>query len=1083
MTETSTPKVPADLELVQVRHFEAGPPAGLELVEPGETFATTKEEEWVSKKKTELTTTRQIETRVKRQVVLEDGKVVEDSGPIVTTNTSEDTEKQEHSQTEVRKLGEDEPKATAAIEGGPKEDPAPVDWVAVPNPDGVVREVKERRIVSREETEELRETEDVHHLGDISDKDFLAAVHSGQPDLRLVLREKGTEANSSLVSSGPRIVHESIKSHKVTDTEDTAAVSSVRPDGKILTETTRTTQHEEVKDEDLPIDEPDSNTLVENSQRYQKTKDQELVEYLADGVKIGQEMRYQAETMEGERHGDGLEDPHDWDSLSTRIRRARRQQQPPVAGRVPVQKPRGAEEQVGPPLDRKDALTKKPLDFDEEEETRKTETSKWLEHHFGSESTRSSRDSIDEDEPAPPSSKSFFNVTIKSQPTRVEPVISRAPMSAAQRPYPSSPEPDRVVTPVRNGYFQGITEWSERKQQEDYDRYRAPVYNGNGLAPVDRTPHRGSPVQRQTLYRVRDDLEEAMPTPPERKRAFERRQRSSQDSNRYDSGYRTHSRNEMSRDSHDEPQDEPPPDYSPPPRHTPSPSPPVVIPVPPIASKKPYQRTRFAAETTTVPAKAKHGNIIGQSIRKLVGKIRSASAERKAKQRAKRSPSPQTTYQQYNVIDNIPGATRARCRDSPEVMMADARQQHQRRGHSPVQRYYLGEDPFGGSIYGRENKYDGVKPARSSGKHRAYKHHNSSTVTGGQPSEDESRSHSTLGRFSKSTSRLVSRDTVDYSRSAQTLPRNIRTEVSHQPTPTVAALTARTAKNNHSNSTINVSIINTVAPNRPIANGGPAKPARTYKSNLARSKSFNVHAGGQEKNMYKSNPHLHRLEENPIGLKSPGLISSISRSTRDLSEQGVDEQGRVEHGYTARYVKNGNDETKKVFMKSLKERAPELYKTLQSDDEEQVRKWSPPAAYSTPVKPSRYNHGDMYEPPTRLVANDSYLAPQPIHSTVRRGSSNSTDDYSETYHTTTRNDDPKRPSVTDTVKTFTKKTVPSKDGRKVETIQSSETKSITRSRFRGEPMTSMKIIIVTELGYIYEPHPLPQCKDSICKDY
>lgn len=32
----------------------------------------------------------------------------------------------------------------------------------------------------------------------------------------------------------------------------------------------------------------------------------------------------------------------------------------------------------------------------------------------------------------------------------------------------------------------------------------------------------------------------------------------------------------------------------------------------------------------------------------------------------------------------------------------------------PVQRYYLGEDPFAGSIYGRENKYDGVKPARNS---------------------------------------------------------------------------------------------------------------------------------------------------------------------------------------------------------------------------------------------------------------------------------------------------------------------------------------------------------------------------------
>lgn len=61
-------------------------------------------EEIITKKKTELTTTRQIETRVKRQVVLEDGKVVQDSGPIVETNTTEDTDKQESKTTEVRRF-------------------------------------------------------------------------------------------------------------------------------------------------------------------------------------------------------------------------------------------------------------------------------------------------------------------------------------------------------------------------------------------------------------------------------------------------------------------------------------------------------------------------------------------------------------------------------------------------------------------------------------------------------------------------------------------------------------------------------------------------------------------------------------------------------------------------------------------------------------------------------------------------------------------------------------------------------------------------------------------------------------------
>lgn len=70
--------------------------------------------------------------------------------------------------------------------------------------------------------------------------------------------------------------------------------------------------------------------------RYIKTKDEELVEYLADGVKIGEEMRYKAETMEGEKFGDG-EDLHNWDSLSTRMRRARRQQ----AHRSHLQKAKG----------------------------------------------------------------------------------------------------------------------------------------------------------------------------------------------------------------------------------------------------------------------------------------------------------------------------------------------------------------------------------------------------------------------------------------------------------------------------------------------------------------------------------------------------------------------------------------------------------------------------------------------------------------------------------------------------------------------------------------------------------------------
>lgn len=96
-------------------------------------------------------------------------------------------------------------------------------------------------------------------------------------------------------------------------------------------------------------------SLRESSHRYAKTKDQELVEYLADGEKIGEQMRYEAINEEGDRLGDVDQlmmanvagDLAGWESLSERIRRMRdRQQQPTVAGKTLA-------------------------DFDEEERTRK----------------------------------------------------------------------------------------------------------------------------------------------------------------------------------------------------------------------------------------------------------------------------------------------------------------------------------------------------------------------------------------------------------------------------------------------------------------------------------------------------------------------------------------------------------------------------------------------------------------------------------------------------------------------------------------------------------------------------------------
>lgn len=147
--------------------------------------------------------------------------------------------------------------------------------------------------------------------------------------------------------------------------------------------------------------------------------------------------------------------PGDWDSLSDRMRKARRHQRAMQHKQQQMlllahKQSHGAANPAGTPgasaaaaaaatttTDRKDALTERPLDFDREEQTRKGETIKWLENHFGSELSTSSSSSSG-DRPAAgghhaagstgDTKKTFFNVTIKSNPNASAPT---APVKAA----------------------------------------------------------------------------------------------------------------------------------------------------------------------------------------------------------------------------------------------------------------------------------------------------------------------------------------------------------------------------------------------------------------------------------------------------------------------------------------------------------------------------------------------------------------------------------------------------------------------------------------------------------------------------
>ncbi|XP_029167005.1 uncharacterized protein LOC114937633 isoform X2 [Nylanderia fulva] len=885
------------MEVISTRRYEVRPPTNTHsaiLVDPENSVALIKEEEWETRKKKEITTTRQIETRVKRQVVLEDGEVVVDSGPLVTTNTTEDVEQQEHTTQERRTTGDQ---------------PQEVDWR--PAAGGIVtgsgsnivqKELNETVVRSREEIEERLETEDRQQLGDISDEAYQKAVRNNRGDLRVALAESSKQLAPQ---SGPRVIQHTTKSNKVIDTEKTLETKELKADGLIVTEKKRTVEHEEIKDDEVPDDgenddDEAAETRKEGSQRYVKRREEDVVDYISAGERVGREMRYVAETTEGERIGD-------WSPSPTGMRTTR------------FHKYSGF-----PDATRKDALTKKSLDLEEEDEARKFETSKWLESHFGSDS-RSSHGSLDaDDSPLPTSTNtSYINVTMKSC-TPKEREYENVSSSRHQRRGRDSNSP--------SGYYHGISEWSERyqgKEKQNHARTSSPVryvesVRTNGYHGHKRNPTESSYSKTYESFRreYQNSLEERQrtPSPPIRRRSKEQWAKSEEKINlnepspgRTSSPIHVVQRTWESRNRDVQAQTPERDDYKNIPPRSRSISPKL------SSTNREEKKSDISRASKNTGSKYK----IGESFRKLVGKLRSASTERKNKRGSSTSQLTQTddnspTYLQYNVVDrNIPLVSeRDIIEDKPPErpprsprnvnvpnkgvtkitrtanQVIQEQWQHNDSTPPPLQRYYLGEDPFGGSIYGREKGYEIDRDRQRHGRPRS-----SGRIA---VDSESSLASSSLGRFSKSTSRLVG----DYEREEQfrpiqTLPRNLHSTGGGQ---SARSQTRRHHISRHGktgqqhSSMINISIKNAVnTPSKLNMSAystlqAPPKPERTYKSSLSRSKSFNVEVDKNGVDVpirapYTSNLHLNRLDETPP-LKSPGILASISRSNRDLLREG-----------------------------------------------------------------------------------------------------------------------------------------------------------------------------------------------------
>lgn len=242
-------------------------------------------EKWLTKKKVEIVTRKNVEKTVRRQLVLEDGRVLDADQPVVTRDTTENKE--------IFETDADEERDN---DGGDMNIGDRVTTLKT------VRDVKEN----------VTKTEAAQNVGTIASRD-IARVIKDRSKLDNVLR-RPRNSRDLAVTNIPVVVHNSRNHSKVTDTEQVKE-KSVKRGGKMFTERVRTEQHEEYESNDNQTsDEGEDFEKIEYEELYQeepkeyKTKTEEsFIEYFQNGqnqdnkfgmVKVGEGPHFKSVTKQ-----------------------------------------------------------------------------------------------------------------------------------------------------------------------------------------------------------------------------------------------------------------------------------------------------------------------------------------------------------------------------------------------------------------------------------------------------------------------------------------------------------------------------------------------------------------------------------------------------------------------------------------------------------------------------------------------------------------------------------------------------------------------------------------------------------------
>jgi len=366
---------------------------------------------YLTTRKLEQTTIKNREKRVRRQYVLEDGRVIEEGDPEIFVDRVEDTltreeeheaaDDDDHADVDVADAdfgihvagggGGGDGVVQKAPRGGGRSKRGRVNSTELVSPGNVIDDTFTRTVNTHDVKEDVTMTEASRNLGRIPRRAIDRALRENQPISEVIERHRNKMKQRrdggamryevQQTRSKPKVIYSSKSHKKIVDTEDVHNISRRGEDGKVYTETIKKQQHEVFDDNETPDDEnktsgTESDKMIKDKQKYRHTKKDEFTDFYRVPKHRGAEQCGAQLVANGphitteERQMERGE--HDWEVLEDKILRNRERMRQRLRGNG-----------CGEP-DRADALTKKPLNYHHEEKTRRKETDKWLERHFGS---------------------------------------------------------------------------------------------------------------------------------------------------------------------------------------------------------------------------------------------------------------------------------------------------------------------------------------------------------------------------------------------------------------------------------------------------------------------------------------------------------------------------------------------------------------------------------------------------------------------------------------------------------------------------------------------------------------------------